>query len=157
MTAKLGDSSNSSAQPSCSEFPQVFSSPYLEDFDETSFLEAQEDEGIENDEAVLLIPAAKARHDEIQPRAIDAAKQICASCPLLNECRDWVLSVKDQTEIYGVVAQMTLSERRSARRTIARQNSKSLRTRSSVTIPLSVDQDGTQRINETAQRLLRTH
>lgn len=157
MTTALGNPQVLSAKkPSCADFPQVFSSSYLEDFDEVAFLESKEDEGIENEEAILLIDSAKTAHDQIQPRAIAAAKDICATCPLLEECRDWVLSIKDQTEVYGVVAGMTLSERRSARRVIARQNSKSLRSRSSVTIPASIDSGDSQKINETAQRLLHT-
>lgn len=153
MSTTLGNTSPAKTS-ACAEYPQVFSSPYLEDFDEVSFLEAQEDKGIENDEAVDLIPAARARHEEIQPRAVAAAKDICSQCPLLAECKDWVLSLKDQSEVYGVVAGMTLVERRSARRAISRQNSKSLRNRSSVTVPATVDVGGTKTIQDTAQRLL---
>lgn len=46
------------------------------------------------------------------------AQQICDTCPVLNECRDWVLGEKKHAPIneYGVVAGMTVLERQAARK-----------------------------------------
>ena len=45
------------------------------------------------------------------PAALRAARATCRACPVLAECRDWVLSIPDYLGPDGVVAAMTASER----------------------------------------------
>ncbi|WP_435192466.1 WhiB family transcriptional regulator [Nonomuraea sp. bgisy094] len=55
------------------------------------------------------------RANLMYPRAadggLDRARAICQACPVLDQCRDWVLALPPVLDPGGVVAGMTIAER----------------------------------------------
>jgi hypothetical protein len=49
------------------------------------------------------------------------AKRLCHTCPVLQECGTWVVSLPPRTDPDGIVAGMTLAERANLRRKITRR------------------------------------
>lgn len=58
--------------------------------------------------------------DGTTPDEVEDAKRVCKACPVIRKCRDWVLSLPDSRDVYGVCAAMTAEERTKARRRIRR-------------------------------------
>lgn len=84
----------------------LFVSPYLDAFDVASFRDEHGD--VPKD----VLNAAKEDHSQKYYVMTGAAKQLCFSCPALNECLQFVKTLDKADDVYGVVAGMTVPERK---------------------------------------------
>lgn len=100
---------------------QLFASPYLSPFDPDAYLEEHPElapESLRDNDGNVLphegplpiqVQLAANAHAAQYAVMVAAAKQICASCPVLDLCRQWALEHNEA--IYGVVGGMTETER----------------------------------------------
>lgn len=86
----------------------LFSSKYVEPFSAPDFKEENPDATQEE------LEAAKEEHEQTYLASRDIARDICATCPVLEQCRNWVLSTSEP--VYGITAGMTRREQGQARR-----------------------------------------
>ena len=92
----------------CRENVELFDSVYLEDFVPADYIEEHEGESLTEQD----IYNAQVRHEIAHANTVVAAKALCAKCPLLDVCREWVFKAEKKAPIYGIVAGMTADERR---------------------------------------------
>ena len=92
----------------CNQSEQVknlFASRYAEPFDKADYLfenpQAKKDRG--------MVEKAEMLHTINHLAVTSQCRNVCAECPFLDECREWVLSFDEA--VYGVVAGMTERER----------------------------------------------
>ena len=52
-------------------------------------------------------------------RTTNAAVAVCLRCPVIDECRGWVLALPNGVDRDGVAAGMDVAERRARRRSVA--------------------------------------
>lgn len=86
----------------------LFSSKYVEPFSSPDFKEDNPSATPEE------LEAAKKEHDATYLATREIARDICATCPVLEQCRDWVLSTTEP--VYGITAGMTRREQGQTRR-----------------------------------------
>lgn len=95
----------------CEKNRDIFDSQFVTDFDPDNYLEN------EPDATESQILQAERIHRMAQPGAIKQAVDLCKACPVLNECRAWVMKEETKAKpIYGVVGAMTENERIALRR-----------------------------------------
>lgn len=83
---------------------RVLTSEYMEPFD------ALEYKDLNPHATPLMVSVARTEHNKKAIIAIEEAKRLCNSCPVLDACADWVLN-KTNSPISGVVAGMTEKDR----------------------------------------------
>lgn len=84
----------------------IFDSRFLTDFDPDDYLE--DHAGVSENE----IKKNEVLHLISQNMMIREAKQLCATCPVLDKCKSWALSEEtDNQRIFGVVGGMSEEER----------------------------------------------
>lgn len=84
---------------------ELFNSPFAEPFDPDTYWE-------ENPQATdALLNAAEAEHNRRMQPVVTGLREVCAACPMLQQCRDWVMSLEADQPVAGVVAGMTEYER----------------------------------------------
>ena len=104
----------------CRRDAELYSSVYLEDFDEDMF-EFDHPE-LSSDDLKVMKNEARAEHEKYQKAATNKALELCQSCPLLTTCREWVLEVEPHDGmVYGVVGGMTALERKKTYKRAARK------------------------------------
>jgi hypothetical protein len=92
----------------CRENVELFDSVYLEDFVPADYIEDHQGENLTEQD----IYNAQIKHNIAQANAVVASKSLCATCPLLDVCLEWVAKAEQKSPIYGIVAGMTADERR---------------------------------------------
>lgn len=104
---------NSTAKTPCRENRELYSSELMESFDSQSFIE--ENDHLTPDELEIQLASMEARHKMLSKGAIEKAVSLCNTCPVINECFEWVLKMEDSSPsntVFGVVAGMTPKQRR---------------------------------------------
>lgn len=98
----------------CQKNVELFSSPYLESFDSEEFKEEHSE--LRDDDLTIALNVAETQHDLMKTQTVSHAKSLCRTCPILDICRERILSTETRLEkVYGVVAEMEYSERKSMR------------------------------------------
>lgn len=77
----------------------------------TSSRQWQEDALCTGGQAGLFFPPSSAERKDERERREERAKAICAVCPVIDDCRDYALTIR---EPYGIWGGYTESERRRA-------------------------------------------
>lgn len=90
----------------CAQRPDVFDNPALTDFDPDNYLEC-------NPKATEAeIQQSRTIHNLSQHSMTLIAKGLCNTCPVLAECRQWVLKEEtNEKPVYGVVGGLSERER----------------------------------------------
>jgi hypothetical protein len=92
----------------CRENVELFDSVYLEDFVPADYIEDHQGENLTEQD----IYAAQIKHNIAHANTVVAVKTLCATCPLLDVCREWVAQAEKKSPIYGIVAGLTADERK---------------------------------------------
>lgn len=99
------------ADTPCRRNVDVFDSRFLADFDPDDYIEEHPGEELTAED----IHRAEFLHNVAQKNAEIAARDLCGKCPVIDECRAWVLKAESndpEVLVYGVVAGLTSMERR---------------------------------------------
>lgn len=92
----------------CRENVELFDSVYLEDFVPADYIEDHKGENLTEQD----IYNAQIKHNIAHANTVVAVKSLCASCPMLESCREWVVQAEKKSPIYGIVAGLTAEERK---------------------------------------------
>lgn len=60
--------------------------------------------------------ACRGRHALFFSSSVRGAQKVCGTCPVVDECRSWALSLPDSVDTAGVIGGLSVSQRRAARR-----------------------------------------